>query len=208
MMLCTPPCRRPLPIDCRNRSVELLHPLPPGGENSFEANHETDFPKFFLITCLRTATAVVALRARVSTGIGRALHSHVRALPLARVFTRTGMERAGLETAYLRLYANGDPRLADKSLLAHDAGLRSRAELARSRTVDILPPKHSGHEYFADPAATTGVRDFLFGLGWIVTLAMLCGGLAGWFYLFVRGKHALNRHSRLLDSERIARLEI
>ena len=47
-----------------------------------------------------------------------------------------------------------------------------------------------------------------FSLGWVVTLAMLCGGLAGWVYLFVRGKHALNRHSQLLDSERIARLEI
>jgi len=47
-----------------------------------------------------------------------------------------------------------------------------------------------------------------FCLGWIVTLAMLCGGLAGWFYLFARGRNAMNRRSRLLDSERIARLEI
>jgi len=47
-----------------------------------------------------------------------------------------------------------------------------------------------------------------FGLGWVVTLAMLCGGLAGWLYLFLRGKHTLNRHSQVLDSERIARLEI
>ena len=47
-----------------------------------------------------------------------------------------------------------------------------------------------------------------FGLGWVVTLAMLSGGLAGWLYLVLRGKHALNRHSQVLDSERIARLEI
>jgi membrane associated rhomboid family serine protease len=44
--------------------------------------------------------------------------------------------------------------------------------------------------------------------GLAVTLAMLCGGFTGWLYLFLRGKHFLNRRSRVLDSERIARLEI
>ena len=48
----------------------------------------------------------------------------------------------------------------------------------------------------------------LFCLGWFVTLAMMCGGVVGWFYLALRGKHALNRRSQVLDSERIARLEL
>jgi membrane associated rhomboid family serine protease len=48
----------------------------------------------------------------------------------------------------------------------------------------------------------------LFCLDWFVTLAMICGGLVGWFYLVLRGKHALNRHSEVLDSQRIARLEL
>ncbi len=39
-------------------------------------------------------------------------------------------------------------------------------------------------------------------------LAMLGGGAIGWLYLFARGRSALNRHSQVLDSERIARLEI
>jgi membrane associated rhomboid family serine protease len=47
-----------------------------------------------------------------------------------------------------------------------------------------------------------------FCLGWFVTLTMMCGGGAGWLYLFLRGKHALNRRSRTADSERIARLEL
>jgi membrane associated rhomboid family serine protease len=48
----------------------------------------------------------------------------------------------------------------------------------------------------------------LFCLGWFVTLAMMCGGGAAWLYLVLRGKHALNRRSQVLDSERIARLEL
>jgi membrane associated rhomboid family serine protease len=47
-----------------------------------------------------------------------------------------------------------------------------------------------------------------FGLGWVVTLAMFCGGVAGWFYLWIRSKHALNRRSQVLDSQRVARLEL
>jgi membrane associated rhomboid family serine protease len=49
---------------------------------------------------------------------------------------------------------------------------------------------------------------FWFCLGWFVTLAMLSGGAIGWLYLFIRGKTALNRRSQVLDSERIARLEL
>jgi membrane associated rhomboid family serine protease len=45
-------------------------------------------------------------------------------------------------------------------------------------------------------------------LGWFVTLAMMSGGLIGWLYLFIRGKHALNRRSQVVDSERMARLEL
>jgi membrane associated rhomboid family serine protease len=45
-------------------------------------------------------------------------------------------------------------------------------------------------------------------LGWFVTLAMMSGGVVGWFYLFLRGKQAMNRRSQVVDSERIARLEL
>jgi membrane associated rhomboid family serine protease len=45
-------------------------------------------------------------------------------------------------------------------------------------------------------------------LGWFVTLAMMSGGVVGWFYLFLRGKHAMNRRSQVVDSERMARLEL
>jgi membrane associated rhomboid family serine protease len=45
-------------------------------------------------------------------------------------------------------------------------------------------------------------------LGWFVTLAMMSGGVAGWMYLLLRGKHAMNRRSQVVDSERIARLEL
>jgi hypothetical protein len=47
-----------------------------------------------------------------------------------------------------------------------------------------------------------------FCLGWFVTLAMMSGGVVGWLYLLLRGKHALNRRSQVVDSERIARLEL
>lgn len=45
-------------------------------------------------------------------------------------------------------------------------------------------------------------------IGALVTLAMVCGGAAGWFYLVLRGKHALSRRSQTVESERIARLEL
>ena len=45
-------------------------------------------------------------------------------------------------------------------------------------------------------------------LGWMVTLAMMSGGVFGWFYLVLRGKRALNRRSQVVASERMARLEL
>jgi membrane associated rhomboid family serine protease len=60
-------------------------------------------------------------------------------------------------------------------------------------------------------AIIVGLVEFLvsfFCLGWLVTLAMMSGGVVGWFYLFLRGKHAMNRRSQVVDSERIARLEL
>jgi membrane associated rhomboid family serine protease len=47
-----------------------------------------------------------------------------------------------------------------------------------------------------------------FCLGWLVTLAMMCGGGAGWLYLRMRGKHALNRRGRPAYSDRVNRLEL
>jgi len=47
-----------------------------------------------------------------------------------------------------------------------------------------------------------------FCLGWLITLAMIFGGATGWLYLFVRGKRGMDRHSKVLDSARIARLEL
>ena len=47
-----------------------------------------------------------------------------------------------------------------------------------------------------------------FCVGWLVTLAMLCGGLAGWLYLLLRGKHVMSRRGQVVNSERVARLEL
>ena len=56
--------------------------------------------------------------------------------------------------------------------------------------------------------AVIEVLILLCGWGWVSTLAMIFGGVVGWMYLFVRGKHALNRRSQVLDSARMARLEL
>jgi len=37
---------------------------------------------------------------------------------------------------------------------------------------------------------------------------MMSGGVVGWLYLLLRGKHDLNRRSQVMDSQRIARLEL
>jgi hypothetical protein len=43
-------------------------------------------------------------------------------------------------------------------------------------------------------------------LGWLVTLAMLCGGGAGWCYLVWRSKQALKYSNRPGERERVRRL--
>ncbi len=48
----------------------------------------------------------------------------------------------------------------------------------------------------------------LFGLGWLVTAAMMSGGVVGWLYLVIRHKTALNRRSQVVESERFVRLEL
>src|SRR5262249_21372850 len=44
--------------------------------------------------------------------------------------------------------------------------------------------------------------------GWFVTVAMLCGGVAGWIYFLVQGKRVLRGSARVLNSDRMARLEL
>jgi membrane associated rhomboid family serine protease len=56
--------------------------------------------------------------------------------------------------------------------------------------------------------AVIEVLILLFSLGWFVTLAMMSGGIVGTLYLILRGRQALNRRSQVLDSQRIARLEL
>ena len=47
-----------------------------------------------------------------------------------------------------------------------------------------------------------------FCCGWFLMLAMWCGGLAGWLYLFVRWKLVMGKTGAEVRSERIARLEL
>jgi membrane associated rhomboid family serine protease len=44
--------------------------------------------------------------------------------------------------------------------------------------------------------------------GWFRMLAMWCGGVAGWLYLFVRWKLVMGKTGRQVRSERVARLEL
>jgi len=48
----------------------------------------------------------------------------------------------------------------------------------------------------------------LFCLGWLISLAMIFGGATGWVYLFLRDTRAMRRRGQVLDSARIARLEL
>ncbi len=48
----------------------------------------------------------------------------------------------------------------------------------------------------------------LFCRGWFITLAMGCGGLAGWLWLVVQSRLLMGRTPRQARSERIARLEL
>jgi membrane associated rhomboid family serine protease len=44
--------------------------------------------------------------------------------------------------------------------------------------------------------------------GWFLMLAMWCGGLAGWLWLFVRTKWLMGKSPQQIRSERVARLEL
>ena len=47
-----------------------------------------------------------------------------------------------------------------------------------------------------------------FCCGWLLMLAMWCGGLVGWLWLRVRSKLFLNQTAQQIRSERVARLEL
>lgn len=44
--------------------------------------------------------------------------------------------------------------------------------------------------------------------GWLFTLSMMCGGVAGWLCLAIGQKRVMSRHGQVAESERIARLEL
>lgn len=44
--------------------------------------------------------------------------------------------------------------------------------------------------------------------GWLFTLSMLCGGVAGWLYLAIGRKRVMSRGGKVVESERVARLEL
>jgi len=44
--------------------------------------------------------------------------------------------------------------------------------------------------------------------GWLFTLSMMCGGVAGWLWLMLGQKRVMSRGSRVVESERVARLEL
>ena len=44
--------------------------------------------------------------------------------------------------------------------------------------------------------------------GWLFTLSMFCGGVAGWLYLVIGQKRVMSRGSKVVESQRVARLEL
>jgi len=44
--------------------------------------------------------------------------------------------------------------------------------------------------------------------GWLFTLSMMCGGVAGWLWLTLGQRRVMSRGSRVVESERVARLEL
>jgi membrane associated rhomboid family serine protease len=44
--------------------------------------------------------------------------------------------------------------------------------------------------------------------GWLLTLSMMCGGVAGWLWLTIGQKRVMSRGSKIVASERVARLEL
>ena len=47
-----------------------------------------------------------------------------------------------------------------------------------------------------------------FCVGWLLTLSLLCGGLAGWLFFLATHRSVLSRRSRVVESDRMARLEL
>jgi membrane associated rhomboid family serine protease len=44
--------------------------------------------------------------------------------------------------------------------------------------------------------------------GWQFTLSMFCGGALGWLFLMIGNKRVMSRGSRVVESQRVARLEL
>ena len=44
--------------------------------------------------------------------------------------------------------------------------------------------------------------------GWQFTLSMLCGGATGWLFMMIGQKRVMSRGSKVVESERVARLEL
>ena len=44
--------------------------------------------------------------------------------------------------------------------------------------------------------------------GWLMTLSLLCGAVAGWLYLLIGKNRLLRGRSRIVESERMARIEL
>jgi len=57
-------------------------------------------------------------------------------------------------------------------------------------------------------AVINGVIAFFSCGGWLGLLSMMCGGAAGWLYLWIGAKRVMSRSSRTVQSERVARLEL
>lgn len=57
-------------------------------------------------------------------------------------------------------------------------------------------------------AALNAVICFFTCGGWLFTLSMFCGGLAGWLWLTLGQRRVMSRGSKIVESERVARLEL
>ena len=57
-------------------------------------------------------------------------------------------------------------------------------------------------------AALNAVVCFFSCGGWLFTFSMMCGGVAGWLWLALGQRRVMSRGSRVVESERVARLEL
>ena len=57
-------------------------------------------------------------------------------------------------------------------------------------------------------AAINAIITFFSCGGWLFTLSMMCGGIAGWIYLVIGQRRVMSRPGHVAESERIARLEL